>query len=210
MRLKRMLLMMVLAVFAGGAAYGLTTDAFTISITPTLNYSVMIDTGSTAAGSINVNYDTPSQLYISTGTDFSGTELTTATIYNNGNVTADWQVNAGIRNGVGGPKAWALGATDRNTVSVDSITLCVVLATLPAGAVADGTFADNDLVYLTGSNWHNLSGTNFNHNANGDNIPVTGSNSRVMWYRIKMPTDTSTGDRQDLSINIRAVTSATF
>lgn len=211
MRRMMMLFMVLCAGLIVTHVYGLTTDVFTISITPTLNYSVMIDTGGTAALGINVNYETPSQMYISTGADFSGTELTTATIYNNGNVTADWQVNAGIRNGVGGAKAWALGAADKDTVAVDSVTLCVVLATLPATVVTDGTFTNSDLVYQTGSSWHNLAGTNFNHNANGDNIPVTaGSNSRVMWYRIKLPTDTSTGDRQDLSINIRAVTSATF
>ena len=214
MKLVRMIIVLICMWMLTGVGYTGTTENFNILITPTLNYSVLVSTDGTTSANLNLNYDSPGQMFISTGVSFAGLSITTATVYNNGNTRADWQVNASIRN-TAGTKAWAFGEADKNTVGVDSITLCVVLGSTNQRitTVTDATFDNTtDLVYRTGAQWHNLKNPNFMVDYDGDNVdpPVFGFNTRLLFYRLRMPTDTSNQDPEEVTINIRAVATGTF
>ena len=210
--MSRILAVMMLVCVTAGIGNALTTDAFTITITPVLNYSVMISTTVTAAQLIDLNMGAMSQMFISTGINYTSQEITTATVYNNGNTAADWQINGSVVNTLGG-KPWAFGTTAKDTVDIDSITVAIVLgdpSNRRISNVTDATFGNSDLI---GTAWSNLQQPNFCAEAagwDGDNVPYSGTTSRIVFYRLKTPSDISTSDPQAITINIRARPTGTF
>jgi len=218
MKTGRMILMFVmsgLAVMCEGAPG--TTDMFTITVTPSLNYSVAIDTGS--QDPIDITMDVPGQVYCSTAPNWAGSSLSTATVKNNGNTTADWQASCAIRNLTGG-KRWFLPATNAAgkdaSISVDSCTVCILVADTATSisVVSQNTdFGNADMMLEQGGipQWHNLKASDFYYDRDGNNVTsAAGDNQRTLFYRIRMPSDVSNGDAQAITINIRAVTSASF
>ena len=218
MKTGRMILVFVmlgLAVMCEGAPG--TTDMFTITVTPSLNYSVAIDTG--IQDPIDITMDFPGQVYCSTATNWTGTNITTASVRNNGNTVADWQASCSIRNLTGG-KRWFLPATNAGgkdaSISVDSCTVCILIAdtaTAISSINQNTDFGNADMMLEQGGipQWHNLKASDFYYNRDGNNVVSTGGDTqRLIFYRIRMPSDVSNGDGQAITINIRAVTSASF
>ena len=220
---KPMIRIMFLVLLAIGvvstASYAITTDAFTISITPVLNYSVMISTGVTVPvdGDWTYNLSALGELVYSTQAAFAdNTAWSTATVYNNGNVTADWRIKGVVLTG-SIVSSWTLGTAGLNDNGPNRFTVAVVLAST-AGAkrsmasIVEGDFETDDLL---NGDWQDMSDGSpgpdrFGIDAYGDDVEKVTYNAKVLYYRVRMPTDVNSGDEQRITINIAAVTAATF
>jgi hypothetical protein len=115
---------------------------------------------------------------------------------------------------------WDLG-TDLSDVGTDQATVAVVMTATDTAEASianmDGTeFEDDDV--LDDTTWLQMdAGTDICGIGNpgpaqdyGDDVAKDTYNAKVLFYRIAMPTDVSSGETQRLSINIRAVTSGSF
>ena len=187
---------------AGGNPYDIE-----LWVVPELTYSVMIDT---PAGGIDFGGMELNEVKWTTGT----VQMSTATIYNNGNASADWQIR-------GAPlTTWTLvGSTNtKNDVRPNQINLTAVLTpeTTSAAVINDSAFSNSDIIDTT---WRNMGDpTDYNRFAGGDETTggknngnnVIANDRRIMWLRLKMPNETTVDTPQQFQINIRASPADTF
>jgi hypothetical protein len=204
--LKKLLIVLVTVGAVSIASYANTTDSFTITVTVNLNYSVLITTDDVG---MSYTMNTPSEVTQSTATWGAGAgHLSTATIMNNGSVTADWQI-AGTINSAG--NAWHFGSS-KDTVASDTCTVCVILTDNDVSGIdIDTSWDDNDLLGGTGATpeWHNMTATLHNDgSADGENVAV--NESHGLLYRIRMPSDVTTSNSQAITVHVRAMPSGTF
>ena len=202
------------------SGYGLTTDCFEVWVRANVYYSVMIDTSGAAMdfGSMGL-----SDVKWSTET-IPANGPSTATVTNNGNVTADWQILAEKQTNV----VWDLrdrSIADKDDVLRDSPTLCLILCpmTTALANITDGSFGDEDMVDLD-TVWDNIAAPNYSSEPNqtaaeqtdgdGNNVTFTpaggDATKRLMFLRIKAPSDTTVTSTQKFRINVRAMTSGQF
>jgi hypothetical protein len=178
--MKKLLSAVAMTAIAG-SLYAASTDSLEISMTPVVTYSVAVSTPANGLVFGNVNLNTT---YVSP---------TTATIINNGNVSADWKIKAAALN------TWQLGAAP----GLDTVR---ILAVLKSAIAASGEFdTSNDLLTVSEKNMDN---TQFTVDQTGNNVPASGV--RLLTTRIDTPTDTSVDTEQKFRIDITAYPSSTF
>ncbi len=179
--MKKIFLFLVLFTMFRGLSYAVNPNSCEVSCTPTVTYSVSIDTpvAGFAFGNVNLNSS-----YVYT---------TTATIKNNGGVSADWTIKGAALNN------WVLGtAPANNTVRL--------MGVLKSSLAVVGDFnTTNDVIGGTESN---MSATNYSVDQNGNDVPVNGP--RVMSVRLDTPTNTSADTQQKFKIEITAYQSSRF
>jgi len=178
--MKKLLSAVAMAAIAG-SLHAASSDSLEISMTPVVTYSVVISTPANglAFGNVNLN-----ATYVS---------ATTATITNNGNVSADWKIKATALN------TWQLGATP----GLDTVR---ILAVLKSAVASSGEFdTTNDLLTTTEKNMDNVQ---FTVDQTGNNVPASGV--RLLTTRIDTPTDTSVDTEQKFRIDITAYPASTF
>lgn len=193
-------------------------DSVLIYIIPDVTYSVSIDTSDVAMDFGNVNLD---QVIYSTRPSTS-LNLTSATITNTGNVTADWWIKmAPMTDTVWKSTSHVSGVT-KNTNGSDIINMTAILTpvTTSSALIDDGAFdsAEKDILddqfrpmgpadFAGGD--HSRAGFN-----NGDNVKPQMTNipgqdpkeaSRILWLRLKAPSDTSVNSRQKFRIEIKTM-----
>ena len=166
------LLMMGLAVLGmGKAAEASSTDSIVLLVTPVVNMSVQI-TSPTA----NIGYD------------FSGVDLgatsqagTPATVTNTGNIAAQWSLRAnGLDNWTNGTSV----ATDRAVLQA--------LFGQPAGAYPSTANFDSTDSTMTTTTQTSQSDVRYSTGGiMGVSIPPSGADSRLLWFRIKMPPESN-------------------
>jgi len=184
---------------------GVTTDSFEIYVTPSVYYTVVIDTHGAAMDFGNM---TPSEVKWSTSPTPGSGEPSSATVKNVSNVTADLQIMAEKQSGT----VWEASGTTKNSVGLNQCTIVLVLttATVSISNINDTVFPDSALLY-TDSTWRNLTNSfsaSGGYGATGDNVPV--NDLRGIYVRMKAASDTSTTAQQKFRVNIRAVSASTF
>ena len=166
------LLMMGLMVLGmGKAAEASSTDSIVLLVTPVVNMSVTI-TSPTA----NIGYD------------FSGVDLgatsqagTPATVTNTGNIAAQWSLRAnGLDNWTNGTSV----ATDRAVLQA--------LFGQPTGAYPSTAQFDSVDSTMTTTTQTSQSDVRYSTGGiMGVSIPPSGPDFRLLWFRIKMPPESS-------------------
>jgi len=205
--LKRVLTILLVIVTIGlitELGYSVTIDSFEVYVTPAFYYSVAIDTRGAA---MDFGPMTPNEVKWSTSpTPGSGTP-SSATVLNNGNVTADLQIMAEKQSGT----VWEASGTTKNSVGLNQCTIVLVLttATVSISNINDNVFPDSALLY-TDSAWRNLTNSfsASSYGATGDNVPV--NDLRGIYVRMKAASDTTTTAQQKFRVNIRALSASTF
>ena len=178
--MRKLFLLVVLAGMVG-MVYGLNPDAFQISCTPSVNYSVQI---STPAAGLAFSAVAVGTTYVNSST---------ATITNNGDVTADWKIKATALN------TWTLGATPAQNVAR-------LLGALKSTLAVTGDF-DTALDLLT-TGEENMNATKYTVDQTGGDVAKT--TNRLLSIRLDSPTDTTVDVEQKFRVEVKAYPSGTF
>jgi hypothetical protein len=194
-------------------------DAFVVTISPTISYSVFIASPD-AAGMVFTGMDLD-EIAMSTGSSATSNQWpSTATVYNDGNSTSDWTIKAVEQND------WKLtGRNDGHTfdsVWKDTACISIIMTTTTANAY---TIADADFTGVVGSsgcvvdtNETNMDGWSFCSDQGadiltGDDVPkqeTTSDNARILWVRVHTPDDSTYSTAQNFKIIIYAYDASTF
>jgi len=187
LKMKNFRILFVLAVTAvmlsQGSVFADNPGSMEVSVTPLVTYSIQI---TTPAGGIDFGAKDMDTAYVNE---------TSATVKNNGNITADWKVKATALN------VWTMGTTLADNGSDKAVLAALFNTALPAV----GTYVDAD-VLLTSEK--NADATSFTGDQNGDNVAKNAE--KLIWIYIKTPTDTSVDTTQKFRIDIKAYPSSTF
>jgi len=177
---KRILMAAAVVVLGMGMAQAVSPDAFEISVTPSLNYSVAIATPASGIEFTGIDVGTT---YVSADT---------ATVTNDGNVSADWKITGTALDD------WTLGAAPAANVAR-------VLAILNSEAAGSGDFdTSNDDIGPEA----NMDATNFTGDQTGNDVAA--SAQRLMSIRLDSPTDTSYDSTQRFRVEVTAYPSSEF
>ena len=216
MFMKRLLLIIVIALFIAPFAHSVATDAFIVSISPSNLYAVAIDTGGNTTDFGNMTLD---QVRCSTYSAFAAGTPSSATVRNTGSAQADWQISTAKLD------TWDLrprSSQDLNNTALatDTGTLCLVL--VPAAtcykSVDNANFSNDDMLDAVAGNWYNMYGSSFTVYTNkttDTGIPEDGNNvavnsMRQIYVRMRTPHDTTVSGTQRYQISIRALAASTF
>lgn len=177
--MKKYLLLLVILIFSS-LIFASNPASFEISCTPIVTYSVTI---STPPGGLTFNVE-PGNSYVN---------ISTVTIKNTGNVSADWTIR-------GIPlDTWQLGTTPGdNTIRLLGV-LKSSLATFEEFEIDKDTITENE---------RNMKSPNYSVDQDGDNVPVNGE--RLLSIRVDAPTDTSVDTQQRFRIEIRVYPRSKF
>ena len=163
-----------------GPGIAVNPDSFEITCTPVVTYSVTISTPASGMEFTSVDVN---QTYVS---------LTSATVTNNGNVTADWKITGQALDD------WMLGAAP----AADTVRLLGMLNSAPA---AQGEFSAADDVIDTEAD---MDSTSYAGDQDGNNVAPNAD--RLLWIRLDSPTDTSYDTTQRFRVLIQAYPSSEF
>jgi len=214
--LKRCLMLVfcfAVAAVLAPTTYAFTTDACVIYVTPNVNYQVQIETGTGSSGVLDFGSMILNEVKWSTGSGLTAGDPSSAVVKNIGNAKSDWMV----RGYKIGNVVWSLTnrGNTKDTVASDVANLTAILTTTDtdAPAINNASFADADIIDNTVS-WVNMDATNYAGNDTGNDVPQPiGANYvgiRSMWFRLKMPSDTSVSSQQQFRVEIKAQTGGTF
>ena len=214
-RMTAALLGLMLTAVLGVGAYAAdpnaanTEDGLTVRITPNADYGVTIDTTNQgiASGAIDLG---ALNLYASTYTVKPATVTITGTVSRRGatNTGQELDVTANISGG------WVLDATpttDATSGSIDELAMYLLFTpTSLSGAPGANEFITDGTVTVTGSairaGGSGGAGTKFERNTDMDNLSV--GNARHMWMYFRLPSETSTGNAQDVAVTLTATGSS--
>jgi hypothetical protein len=170
----------VAMVLVGGMAYGAVSDAFEVSVTPSVQYAVTITTPAAGLAFTGV---APNTTYVN---------LDTATVKNTGNVSADWTIKGTALDN------WTLAAAPGN----NAVRLLGVLKTVNA---ISGDFNTTDDVINAEAN---MTATNYAADQNGNNVAVNAE--KLLSVRLDSPTDTTYDTTQKFRVEIKAYPASRF
>ena len=185
-------------VFSGTAnAAAEAQDTCLISVTPPSDYAIEITTASASDGIDLGTVGTLGEVRYNT---------TVATVTNSGSVVSDWKIS------VDNAADWMVNDSnnDPDTVGVDTVTICAVLAETTVAVPTDDTYFDavgaTDLLRTTAQN---MSAGNYAYDtADGDNVGA--ASEYRLHIRMKTPSNTTVTAKQQFKVHIEAWASSTF
>ena len=179
----RKILIGVVLMLMGGAAGAVTTDSVTLTVTPVYNLSVNITNSSTNFGLLDIG---------------SSKTLNVGNIWNDGNVSADWEKTAS--NSSGGWTLDADGYPGQNNFSLLAIATGAAMTPNLEGAAVSSIIRSVAEGYVTSGYTELVDGIA----AASQVYPA--NRTANLWVSLMMPTDITLSGEQTITLSVRAKT----